>query len=51
MKKNEIIIFDKYINEPINLIVGNTKIGKGEIIVNENNQFGIIITEIEKKIK
>ena len=49
LKKEDTIFFDKSANKPLEIYAGNVKLGYGEVIVDENNNYGIVIEELERK--
>ena len=49
LKKEDTIFFDKSANELLEIYAGNVKLGYGEVIVDENNNYGVIIEKLERK--
>lgn len=51
LKENNTIFLNKKADDPIELHLGCTKVGEGEVIVKDDDTLGIIITKIKKGLK
>jgi flagellar motor switch protein FliN/FliY len=47
LKVEDLIKFDKEVNEKVEIFANNVKIGEGEVVTTDKGNFGVVITNLE----